>query len=181
MPHCVAEQKPIPAPRRLPELHEFPYDTPPPTAGPPGKFQDGAEPIYVNTRHKKSADGDSSQGGDHPTIHRVPSDYDFPPPQPQPKTTPPKLHPAPAKSSVESKSSKVEVPLPVRMDRLKENQEVNIANKENDSRPRQAQDRYIEQLVADGYERVEVVRALSISGNNLRMARDILREFGRKK
>ena len=32
-----------------------------------------------------------------------------------------------------------------------------------------------------GYERAEVTRALSISGNNLRMARDILREFGRRK
>ena len=36
---------------------------------------------------------------------------------------------------------------------------------------------YVDDLVGEGFERLAVIRALSIAHNNLDMARDILREF----
>ena len=69
-----------------------------------------------------------------------------------------------------------EIPLPVRRDRLKENQESNKENQErrDASRP---EPQKIDRLMEEGYERQAVLRALSIAQNNMDMARNILREF----
>ncbi len=42
--------------------------------------------------------------------------------------------------------------LPLRSDRLRENQESNIANKENDSRSRSHNDRYVDELISEGMD-----------------------------
>ena len=65
-------------------------------------------------------------------------------------------------------------PLPVRRDRLRESQE---SNKENDERCDSLGDKHLEELVSEGFERASAIRALSISHNNIQLARDILREF----
>ena len=53
------------------------------------------------------------------------------------------------------------------------------SNKENESHCGfdGVNDGYIDDLVGEGFERLAVIRALSIAHNNLDMARDILREF----
>ena len=53
---CVmlVESKPVPAPRRLPELHDVPYDTPPSSNS--EQFIEEQEAIYENTNSKKSTE-----------------------------------------------------------------------------------------------------------------------------
>ena len=50
----ILEVKPVPAPRRLPELHDVPYDTPPSSNS--GQFIEETEAIYENTNSKKSTE-----------------------------------------------------------------------------------------------------------------------------
>ena len=53
------------------------------------------------------------------------------------------------------------------------------SNKENEAHCAfdSINERYVDDLVGEGFERLAVMRALSIAHNNLDMARDILREF----
>ncbi len=44
----------MPAPRRLPELHDVPYDTPPSSSSNSGVVEE-TEAIYENTTSKKAA------------------------------------------------------------------------------------------------------------------------------
>ncbi len=67
--------------------------------------------------------------------------------------------------------------LPARRERLRENQE---SNKENDGQFSSVTDHYIEELTGEGYEHAAVLKALNISKNNLRMAREILETFAKK-
>ena len=67
--------------------------------------------------------------------------------------------------------------LPGRRDHLRESQEW---NKENSGRCGTG-DQHVEELTAEGYKRTDVVRALTIAQNDIRMAREILREFATKK
>jgi hypothetical protein len=59
---------------------------------------------------------------------------------------------------------------------LKENQESNKENQQrrDTSRPEPTK---IDSLMAEGYEKTAVMRALTIAQNNMDMARNILREF----
>lgn len=77
-------------------------------------------------------------------------------------------------SKVDGEKVPAQVPLPVRRDRLRESQE---SNKENNTPPTDSSSQYVEKLVAEGFDRQNVIRALQIADNNLRMAREILQEF----
>jgi hypothetical protein len=67
-------------------------------------------------------------------------------------------------------------PVPARRDRdrLRESQD---HNKENDGTCGSLAEHYISELMKDGFDRDFVVRALTITENNLDMAKSILREF----
>jgi E3 ubiquitin-protein ligase CBL len=169
-------------PRCLPELHDVPYDTPPSSSAAPGakSHDDMNEPIYANASSRLT------KNDERPCLHRVPSDYDFPPPSvSQPRTHRP---PRSKVSHTDEKSvstgaafsaalvSVVKVsasPPPQR--RLRESQE---SNKENSARCCALTERQVEQLVGEGFDQIFAMRALHISQNNIEMAREILQEFG---
>ncbi len=85
-------------------------------------------------------------------------------------------------SSVEEDTdTKPQVPLPVRRDRLREVNPSSSSNKENDGHCDSLTGHYIAELVREGYDKNFATRALTISENNIEMARNILKEFVYKK
>ncbi|KAK2169967.1 hypothetical protein LSH36_5g03000, partial [Paralvinella palmiformis] len=131
------------------------------------------EPIYGNTNHPSGTQ----------RLHRVPSDYDFPPLDPTAKTSIDGL----AKNADLSNSQMNpphkmpgQHPIPARRDRdrLRECQD---SNKENSGACSGLVDQFIAELVKEGFDHDVVVRALKITENNMDMTKNILREFVSRK
>ncbi|XP_074652425.1 E3 ubiquitin-protein ligase CBL-B-like isoform X2 [Tubulanus polymorphus] len=130
-------------------------------------------------------DTDDSSGGsaksDTPVAaprHRVPSDYDFPPPLPQqrPKSS---MTPTSSLNNLVCPEPKPrlrpdmmqQTPSPRGLKEMTNKENVVVVTSDGISQA------YIDELVADGHDRRAAIRALTIAQNNLKMARDILREF----
>ena len=69
---------------------------------------------------------------------------------------------------------KGDMPTPTRREGLRENQDM---NKENNKKRNSLNEEYVEELVLRGYDRLNVVDALRVAKNNLKMAEDILETF----
>ncbi|KAL4228696.1 hypothetical protein ACF0H5_011739 [Mactra antiquata] len=141
------------------ERMETTYSTPPPGVHAVNRT-DNVHPGYTT----------NMQGGNSkPSLHRVPSEYDVPPlPAPRGRNTPtidPKRSP--------DASSSGEIPLPLRREKLRENQDVNKENSILDS----INEEHVELLVSKGYNRLKVVEALRVAKNNIAMAEEILETF----
>lgn len=67
----------------------------------------------------------------------------------------------------------MEIPLPARRDRLRENQDVNKENSIFDS----INEDHVEELVSKGFDRLKVLEALRVAKNNIVMAEEILETF----
>ncbi|KAK2171541.1 hypothetical protein NP493_1053g00074 [Ridgeia piscesae] len=175
---------PAMVPRRLPDLHDVPYDTPSssaatclsvtlPSAGNATLIEDvhASEPLYANSTTLIST-ATASDSKEHKSLHRVPSDYDFPPPAAQPKSQ------KAAKSQLDVTQLVLGKPPGgwQRGDNL-QNEDSNKENVETHCSFDSVNEVYVDDLVGEGFERLAVIRALSIAHNNLDMARDILREF----
>ncbi|XP_064650533.1 E3 ubiquitin-protein ligase CBL-B-like isoform X2 [Lineus longissimus] len=101
--------------------------------------------------------------------HRTPSDYDFPPPIPQQR---PNKLPCPLQDQKQRSPWRQEAPPPPR--KLRESQEL---NKENTTNSEDISELFIQELVAEGHDRHAAGRALTVTKNDPRMARNLLREF----
>ncbi|XP_052258790.1 E3 ubiquitin-protein ligase CBL-B-like isoform X2 [Dreissena polymorpha] len=118
----------------------------------------------------ESSSGSHLQGGNtKSTLHRVPSEYDVPPlPAPRGRNTP-----TLDTKRIPEASNSTEIPLPVRRDRLRENQEGNKENSIFDS----INEEHVNELVNKGYDRLKVMEALRVAKNNISMAQEILETF----
>lgn len=63
---------------------------------------------------------------------------------------------------------------PPRHEGLRENQDI---NKENDQITSSINDNHVDTLVAMGYGRIQVIDALRVARNNIKMAEEILETF----
>ncbi|BFZ13745.1 hypothetical protein BsWGS_16784 [Bradybaena similaris] len=96
---------------------------------------------------------------DKPQLYRLSSDYATAPPRP--------------KVQRDEQSSGILVP-PPRREGLRENQDI---NKENDQQTNSINEAHVDTLIAMGYNRLHVVKALRVSRNNIKMAEEILKTF----
>ncbi|CAL1548149.1 unnamed protein product [Lymnaea stagnalis] len=94
-----------------------------------------------------------------PQLYRLNSDYAIPPPR--------------SKAHKEELSSIALVP-PPRREGLRENQDI---NKENDQVTSSINEAHVDTLVAMGYGRIQVIDALRVARNNIKMAEEILETF----
>ncbi|XP_064618294.1 E3 ubiquitin-protein ligase CBL-B-like [Liolophura sinensis] len=126
---------------------------------------------YQNTPAEVTEASSSSKAAPR----RVPSEYDFPPSVPQHRTTG-GITPTTEENSKPRKAAEsiqhMDRPQPAPRGKLCDRQD----NKENNS----LNEMYVDQLVGQGYDRLQVLEALRVSRNNLKMAEEILEAFARR-